>query len=189
MYTSHGPYFKTEKLSHEMYLHISDDTDLSDNKILRIAQITRSYEGKECIEANLREALKEYGERGAEFFSVHEETFDIHYTEKLPDGKKITRTEREQRNVVFCNDHEGWIKFVKAERGIDEKEELREQFGIDGGGDHFKITGNLVEVKLKPGAPTNPKHIKRRHKFSSVKALYLLAIVEGHISSNLINSE
>ena len=170
-----------------MYFHISDETDLSDNKILTIAKITRMYEGKECIEANLREALKEYGERGSEFFSVHEETFDIHYTEKLPDGKKVTRTEREKRNVVFCNDHEGWVNYVKAERGIDKDEELRIQFGIDGGGDHFKITGNLVSVKLKPDAPKNPRKIKRRHKYSSVKALYLLAIVEGHISSNLDN--
>ena len=44
---------------------------------------------------------------------------------------------------------------------IDKNSNLREKFGIDGGGDHLKVTGNLIEEKLKPGAPTNPGKIKK----------------------------
>ena len=52
---------------------------------------------------------------------------------------------------------------------------------MDGGGDHFKITGNLVlNSGLRPNSPTNPKHIKRRHyKDQSVRATFLLAVVQN----------
>ena len=77
-------------LSHEMFLQIADECDLADFKILRIAEIIRSYEGRYSIEENLPAKLKEHGMEGDEFFDVVEEEFDIHY--KDPEDKKKTIT-------------------------------------------------------------------------------------------------
>ena len=48
--------------------------------------------------------------------------------------------------------------------------------GIDGGGDHFKVVINLIAEET---LPKNPKKQKKRHKDSSVKASFLLAVVES----------
>ena len=76
-----------DKMSHEMFLHIADEHILSDNKVLRIAETIRSYEGRHSIEPNLREKLKEHGMECDKFFDVFEEEFDIHYKDE--ENKKI----------------------------------------------------------------------------------------------------
>ena len=70
-----------------MFLHIADEHILSDNKVLRIAETIRSYEGRHSIEPNLREKLKEHGMECDKFFDVFEEEFDIHYKDE--ENKKI----------------------------------------------------------------------------------------------------
>ena len=68
---------------------------------------------------------------------------------------------------------------IKVDRGISEDDDVRLQIGIDGGGGHFKVCLNIiVDEKLKPGAPQNPKKQKKRHKYSSVRTAFILACVE-----------
>ena len=90
-------------------------------------------------------------------------------------------------------------EYVKEKRKIDKKKKLTQKINIDGGGDHFKISANLIEEKVKPSSPkfSGSKTISRseaakklkdskeksvprkRNKDTSVKATYLLAIVEN----------
>ena len=86
----------------------------------------------------------------------------------------------EDRDVVYCKNVEAWENFVKGEREINLEENAKytRKIYIDGGGDHFKICGNLIAEKLKPNSPNNSKKQKNRHKKDSVKTTYLLMVVE-----------
>ena len=53
-----------DKLSHEMFIHIADGLNLSDTTILHLAEIVHSYKGRDSIEENLKEKLKEHGIEG-----------------------------------------------------------------------------------------------------------------------------
>ena len=44
-------------------------------------------------------------------------------------------------------------EYVKEKRKIDKKKKLTQKINIDGGGDHFKISANLIEEKVKPSSP------------------------------------
>ena len=168
---------ENEKFEIDMFLKIADLFDLADNTILEIAKIVREYYGRNSIEPNLREHLKEHGMEADDHFEVVKLPFDIHYKEK--DTKK-TYTVVEDRDVVYCKNVEAWGNFVKKGRDIklDENAKYTRKIYIDGGGDHFKICGNLIEEKKKPNSPENPKKNKKRHKTDSVKTTYLLTVVE-----------
>ena len=169
---------ENEKFEIDMFLKIADLFDLADNTILEIAKIVREYYGRNSIEPNLREHLKEHGLEADEYFEVVKIPFDIHYKDK---ETKETSTVVEDRYLVVCKDRHEWRNFVLQERGVavEDRAKYREQLNIDGGGDHLKISANLIETKMTSNAPENPKKIKRRHKESSVKATYLLAVVEN----------
>ena len=48
------------------------------------------------------------------------------------------RTEIQTRSLVYCNDIEGFVDYIKTERGIDNADDYLMKLGIDGGGDHLK---------------------------------------------------
>ena len=86
-------------------------------------------------------------------------------------------------------------EFVKEKRKIEKTAKVTQKINIDGGGDHFKISANLIAEKVKSSAPikansqskrakklkdSKEKSVPRkRYKDTSVKATYLLAIVEN----------
>ena len=96
--------------------------------------------------------------------------------------------------MVVCNDPRAYIDFVKEKRGIDKSAKVREQYTLDGGGKHFKLSVNLIEEGTKPNTPKKAKSrseqakklkdskekpvAKKRFKDSSVKGTCMLAIVE-----------
>ena len=84
----------------------------------------------------------------------------------------------EDRYLAYCKDIDALEKKVRAERGIDENEKLKKHWGIDGGGDHFKICLNFISEKLKENSPKNAKKQKNRHLQSSVRATQIIAVVE-----------
>ena len=69
-------------------------------------------------------------------------------------------------------------EYVREKRKIPKSAKMRELYSIDGGGDHFKFSANLIEDTIKPGAPKNPKKLKERFKASSVRHTYMLAAAE-----------
>ena len=44
------------------------------------------------------------------------------------------------RSLVYCNDINGFIDYIKTQRNIDPNDEYELKVGLDGGGDHFKGT-------------------------------------------------
>ena len=65
---------------------------------------------------------------------------------------------------MYCKNIDAFEEFSRAKRGIDPAKNLVRKWSIDGGGGSQKVCLNLVEEKLKPNAPTNPKHQKKHHK-------------------------
>ena len=89
------------------------------------------------------------------------------------------KTIQEVWYLVICKNIGELIDFVKKEQETDEDDDLSLKIGMDKCGKHFKIPGNLVQSNpLKAYAPKNLKNIKWHHKDSSVKATFLLAVVE-----------
>ena len=91
---------------------------------------------------------------------------------------KETKTVLEDRTLSYCNNLEKYEEFIRKERGIDKNKKLKRKIGCDSGGEHFKVTMNLCDVEVKPSSPTNAKKQKKRHKDTSVKATFLIAVVE-----------
>ena len=79
-------------LSHKTFTRIQNETDLSDIKINRIAQIIREDLGRFSIEPGLAEAIKLNGQKTAHCFKSEEIEF------KGKDGKPRKRT------LVYCPD-------------------------------------------------------------------------------------
>ena len=105
--------------------------------------------------------------------------FEIHIKDPdaPPDSKKKI-TVIEERYLAYCKDIDALEKKIRAARGIDDKEKLKKHWGIDGGGEHFKICVNFISEKLKENSPKNAKKRKNRHLQSSVRATQIIAIVE-----------
>ena len=145
--------------------------------MLQTAEIIREEFGRTSVEPNLKEYLEGYGKQTAPYFAVIENEFDVYVPD--PDNPKKRIIVKEKRNLVYCNDLDGFEEYSREKRGIDKDKKLVRKINIDGGGDHLKVSMNLMEERLKPNAPKNPKHQKRRHKDSSVKATYIIACVEA----------
>ena len=90
-----------------------------------------------------------------------------------------TETVLEDRTLSYCNNLEKYEEFIRKEKKIDKNKKLKRKIGIDGGGDHFKVTMNLVDEEIKPGSPTNAKKQKKRHKNTSVRTTFIIACVEA----------
>ena len=98
--------------------------------------------------------------------------FDIHYKDK---ETKVTKTVVEDRYLVVCKNVEEWEKYVIEKRKIklDENAKYLRKIGMDKGGDHFKICGNLIDPNEKSNMPSDQHNLS-----SGVKATYLLAVCE-----------
>ena len=79
-------------LSHKTFTRIQNETDLSDNKVNRIAQIIREDLGKFSIEAGLAEAIKNNGQKTAHLMKSEEIEFE---------GKD---NKPRKRTLVYCSD-------------------------------------------------------------------------------------
>ena len=99
-----------------------------------------------------------------------------------------TKTVLEDRSLAYCNDVENYEKFVRIDRKIPLDKKMKRKIGCDGGGDHFKVTMNLVdEEEVRPGSPSNPKKRKKRDYLpGSVRATLILANVQ-HIPETRAN--
>ena len=169
-------------------LNVQNRMDLSNTEVLDLAAALR-VDGVE-IEPNLREDLYDShsGKLLSEYFEVKEMPMEV---------KNENDLEVQNKSVVVCKNVEAFVEFVKEKRNVKNNVTLR--YGADGGGmndtklqkiemncdfesfipgEFFKICLNIVEEKT---FETLKKSKRKRAKYldSSVKKLFILAIVQG----------
>ena len=130
----------------------------------------------------MKQFLEDFGKQTAPYFDVIEREFEIYITDPDdPSAKKKILT-KEKRNLVYCTDIDAFEEFSRAKREIDPAKKLVRKWSIDGGGGSQKICLSLVEEKLQPNSPSNPKHQKKHHKgnvyLSTLPLLILTVLID-----------
>ena len=159
-------------ISHDFLHKLQSKYDLPDAKIFGISSDLREECGKNIIEPGYVKEIKGNGKNFEKYFSVEEIEFTVSRKREKP--KKGIEYFQENRNLVYCHDIDGFEQEIREARGIPKEKKLRHQWGIDGGGDHFKVCLNLIDESVDPNAPGNSK----KHLDSSVCASLIVAIVE-----------
>ena len=148
------PLFTTTKL-----LHIQEQQNASNIKMIKLAKSLRDICGRSSVEPGFRENLIEISKKAEGFYS--------NTTLRLQISNKIGY---EDRVLVFCNDVEALVMYVLNARGYDPYNHLV-RIGLDGGGGMFKVVVNIVD--------TTGLHAKGSFKDTSVKRTLILAAVEN----------
>ena len=147
--------FSNEKIS-----DIQRDLNLSTRKTLCLAKHIRSA-SQIPVESHLQQHLYEQDHMVDSFF----ETRRLLFFKK----EKNEIKERSHRWVVLCKNVQSFIDWIFSKRH-QENEETLIKIGVDGGGQFLKFV--LSVIPLSEDVHKNPAF-----KYSSVKRLFLLAIV------------
>jgi hypothetical protein len=147
--------------------------NFSQNETIRVASVLRSAAKKRnLIEPKLREKLSTNLHCVDKYFDVKSFDFTI---------VKADQVSTVRKEVVYCKDLNGLIKFVKDERKV---LEVHLKFGIDGGGGFLKLNLSIQSTVDQSIKSSNRQRYKdgvafKTFRDTGVKRLFILGIVQG----------
>ena len=169
--------YKQEPINNEIFKQMQINEGLSDKSVRRIQTVVRESMGHSSVQTGLREELSDDPKVLEKYFKTEMLPFEVR-------NEDSGETETVNKKICYSKDLPGFKEFVKESRNYTNEPDLK--VGIDGGGGSFKVTLNMTEKKQQtaddvksPPKKRTAKHIKKRHKDSGVKKLFIIAIVEG----------
>ena len=131
----------------------------SDIQIIRLSSSIRKICGKNSVEPNLRDLLRENALKLTDFFTTTMAKMHVCDSSVLQD-----------RIIVHCVDLEAFIMHVIKEREYDPYNHLV-RIGLDGGQNMFKLVLNIINTSdnVEPG----------QYKDSGVRKTFIIAIAES----------
>lgn len=166
------------QISTEDMSKLAIDLSLSTRGVRKLSSALRvATKDRKLFEPGLREELKNQNHILDNFFYVKQATF-------LSFKKGIKKESNE--NLVYCNDLNELIKFVKISRNLQSKIYIK--FGIDGGGGFLKVclsilseetNDKIIESKKSNRQTYSEGVAAKKFKDSGVKKLFLIGVAES----------
>lgn len=172
-------------LTAEDFNKIKTSFQLSCRTTVGIASVIRvAVKKRNIVEPNLKKNLQKLTHNVDEFFKVE----DVEFI-----SEKKSEETKSQETLVFCNDLEGFLKFVKETR---QESSVHLKFGIDAGQGFLKVCVSVLPDMTDEDSLEEPNSTRQKYsegvlakKFlkSGVKKLFILGIA-AHVQENHANA-
>ena len=159
----------THVLKASVYIDIQQKTNMSNKSVLDLAQVLRANLGRDAIESNLRDHLRDARNVLEDFFYYSEQSFFINEQKGY-----------QNRILVTIKDMDTFVKCILSHRDLDRHSHVV-RVGLDGGGTFLKLCMSVFEIEDEVQLP-NKRHqrsIKSNFLDTGVKKSFIIGIVQS----------